>query len=98
MKIAASAYTNTTVTKPKVAILPLVPVENSEARSDQMVTHSLRSNPADADSPKYKEFFGQVFNVGYLQMYKNNSFLRKIHLKSTLLAMTSSPEEIRVFR
>ena len=36
------------------AILPLVPDKVEQVPSSQMITHTLRSTPTDADSPKYK--------------------------------------------
>ena len=55
MKIASSALSSANkANKDKNVILPLVPMEQEEAKSTQTVTHTLRSTPADADSPKYK--------------------------------------------
>jgi hypothetical protein len=56
MKISSSAYNHpkTASSRDVTAILPLVPIEETEAKSDQMISHTLRSSPADTASPKYK--------------------------------------------
>ena len=50
MKISPSTFNNAPLKK-KV-LLPLVPEELSNSARDKLVSHSLRSTPSDADSPK----------------------------------------------
>ena len=54
MKIASSGYAYNGGKEDKSVILPLVPKPERDVPSEQKVTHTLRSTPADADSPKYK--------------------------------------------
>ena len=54
MKIASSGYAYNGGKEDKSVILPLIPKPERDVPSEQKVTHTLRSTPADADSPKYK--------------------------------------------
>ena len=55
MKIAASITNNTNAKATNKIVLPLVPDKTKEVSSDQKVSHTLYSDPANADtSPKYK--------------------------------------------
>ena len=54
MKISPSAYSKSPSQRNHLAILPLIPIEDSDWKSEQSVTHILRSTPSDADTPKYK--------------------------------------------
>ena len=51
---SASAYSKPASQRNHKAILPLVPIEDGDWKTEQSVTHTLRSTPADPDSPKYK--------------------------------------------
>ena len=53
MKVSPSVLNQNPSPKKKV-ILPLVPVEEQESRADRMISHTLRSQPNDDNSPKYK--------------------------------------------
>ena len=53
MKVSPSVLNQNPSNKKKV-ILPLVPVEEQESRADRMISHTLRSQPTDENSPKYK--------------------------------------------
>ena len=56
MKISSAVYNENYGKKPSEskAILPLVPEKAEKVSSSQTITHTLRSTPTDADSPKYK--------------------------------------------
>ncbi len=59
MKISSSAYKQNSPPLSHAdnsAILPLIPIEDGEWKSEQMVSHLLRSIPADAASPTYKTY------------------------------------------
>ena len=61
MKVSSAAFNENYGRSSKKAILPLVPIETDEVPSNRMITHTLRSNPADANGPKYK------LQIGILQ-------------------------------
>ena len=54
MKASSAVFNENYGKKPNKVILPLVPDKVEEIPSGQMITHTLRSNPTDEDSPKYK--------------------------------------------
>ena len=56
MKVSSSVYNHPKLVSNRdiTAILPLIPIEDGIQRSDQMITHTLRSTPAVDTSPKYK--------------------------------------------
>ena len=54
MKIASSGHAYNGGKEDKSVILPLVPKAERDVPSEQKVTHTLRSAPSDANSPKYK--------------------------------------------
>ena len=54
MKIASSGCAYNGGKDDKSVILPLVPKPERDVPSEQKVTHTSRSAPADADSPKCK--------------------------------------------
>ena len=61
MKVSSAVFNENYGRSSKKAILPLVPIETDEVPSNRMITHTLRSNPADANGPKYK------LQIGILQ-------------------------------
>ena len=54
MKISLSAHASSSESRQKDVLLPLVPLKEPPKSETMQVTHTLRSNPTDPDSPKYK--------------------------------------------
>ena len=54
MKVSSSVLNENYGKSSSKAILPLVPEQDEEIPANQMITHTLRSNPAQETSPVYK--------------------------------------------
>ena len=54
MKVSSAVFNENYGKPSKKALLPLVPVKAEEVPSNQTITHTLRSNPAEEDGSKYK--------------------------------------------